>query len=443
MTDTDRSPTTGGDAWPAPEPDHRAGDTGAGTGAFGRTALAGGALDDAEPVGGLRGLLGVLGVAASIAVLAIFSIWWFVFAVGLLVSILLHELGHFSTARLTGMKATQFFIGFGPRVWSFRRGETEYGVRALPLGAFVRIIGMHAGEEVDAADRDRTYRSKPFGSRMLVICAGSLAHFILAIVILSVVYATAGQTQPVDAARVVAVSDGTPAAAAGLLPDDEVLSIGGVPVTAGGGLSAAVTAHAPGDVVDVVVARGDEVRTVDVTLASLALVGGSDDAAFLGVSARPVVETFDRAWWSSPWHAVGSLVDQTGASITGVVRVLDPTNLFSHLAGTTDDLSTRPTTLVGITAVSDDIGDSAGFTGIMEMLALLNVFVGVFNLFPLLPLDGGHAAVAIYERIREGRSGRRYYADMERLAPLTMIVVTLLLFLFMSGLYLDIVRPVG
>ena len=155
------------------------------------------------------------------------------------------------------------------------------------------------------------------------------------------------------------------------------------------------------------------------------------------------METFDRAWWSSPWHAVGSLLDQTGASITGVVRVLDPTNLFSHLAGTTDDLSTRPTTLVGITAVSDDIGDSAGFTGIMEMLALLNVFVGVFNLFPLLPLDGGHAAVAIYERIREGRSGRRYYADMERLAPVTMVVVTLLLFLFMSGLYLDIVRPVG
>ena len=178
-------------------------------------------------------------------------------------------------------------------------------------------------------------------------------------------------------------------------------------------------------------------------MASLDLVGGSSDAAFLGVSARPVVETTTRTWWSSPWHAAGSLVDQTGASISGVIRVLDPTNIVGHLAGTTTDLSTRPTTLVGITSVSDDIGDSAGFTGVLEMLALLNVFVGVFNLFPLLPLDGGHAAVAIYERVREGRSGRRYYADMDRLAPLTMAVVTVLMFLFMSGLYLDIVRPVG
>jgi len=408
-----------------------------------RTALAGGSLDDGEPVGGVRGLVGVMAVAGLVGVLAVFSVWWFVFAVGLLISILLHELGHFSTARLTGMKATQFFIGFGPRVWSVRRGDTEYGVRALPLGAFVRIIGMHAGEEVDEADQGCTYRSKSFGARMLVICAGSIAHFIVAIVILSVVYATSGQTQPVDAARVVAVSEGTPAARAGVLPDDEILAIGGVPVTATDGLSAAVTAHDPGDTVDVVVMRDDAVVSLSVTLASLDLVGGSSDAAFLGVSARPVVEATTRTWWSSPWHAAGSLVDQTGASISGVIRVLDPTNIVGHLAGTTTDLSTRPTTLVGITSVSDDIGDSAGFTGVLEMLALLNVFVGVFNLFPLLPLDGGHAAVAIYERVREGRSGRRYYADMDRLAPLTMAVVTVLMFLFMSGLYLDIVRPVG
>ena len=94
----------------------------------------------------------------SIGVLGLFSIWWLVFVVGVLVAIFLHELGHFVTARWTGMKATQFFIGFGPRLWSFRRGETEYGVRALPLGAFVRIIGMNNMDEVDPADEARTYR---------------------------------------------------------------------------------------------------------------------------------------------------------------------------------------------------------------------------------------------------------------------------------------------
>ena len=87
------------------------------------------------------------------------NIWWFVFVVGVLIAIFLHELGHFVTAKWTGMKATQFFIGFGPRLWSFRRGETEYGVRALPLGAFVRIIGMNNMDDVPEADEARTYRS--------------------------------------------------------------------------------------------------------------------------------------------------------------------------------------------------------------------------------------------------------------------------------------------
>ena len=103
---------------------------------------------------------------------------------------------------------------------------------------------------------------------------------------------------------------------------------------------------------------------------------------------------------------------------------------------------TRPTTLVGVTKFSDDVGEMQGFAGMMYLLAILNVFVGVFNMFPLLPLDGGHAAIATYERIREiGRGGRRYFTDVARLMPFTMGVIVVLLFLFMSGLYLDITRP--
>ncbi|MEC8485736.1 MAG: site-2 protease family protein, partial [Actinomycetota bacterium] len=94
-------------------------------------------------------------------------------------------------------------------------------------------------------------------------------------------------------------------------------------------------------------------------------------------------------------------------------------------------------------AVSDDVGQSGGFAGIIELLAFLNVFVGVFNLFPLLPLDGGHAAIATYERARDGRTRSRYHADVARLVPLTMAVVAMLAFMFMSGLYLDIVNPIG
>ena len=113
-------------------------------------------------------------VIAGATLLALFvwlgvtSPWTFVFVVGLLISVFLHEMGHFVTARRTGMKVTQFFMGFGPRVWSRTKGEVEYGVRALPLGAFVRIIGMNNLDETDPADEARTYRSKSFPKRLLV-----------------------------------------------------------------------------------------------------------------------------------------------------------------------------------------------------------------------------------------------------------------------------------
>ena len=152
---------------------------------------------------------------ALIGVLALFNIWWFVFVVGVLISIFLHETGHFVTSRWTGMKATQFFIGFGPRLWSFRKGETEYGVRALPLGAFVRIIGMNNMDDVPPEDESRTYRSKSYPRRMLVISAGSLMHMLIAIVLLFTVYAIDGETKPTDGVQVQQVLVASPAAAAG------------------------------------------------------------------------------------------------------------------------------------------------------------------------------------------------------------------------------------
>ena len=130
-------------------------------------------------------------------------------------------------------------------------------------------------------------------------------------------------------------------------------------------------------------------------------------------------------------------------SIKDVVKVLNPVSIVTHLNGTNDDLTSRPTTLVQVTALSDDIGDTEGLWGVLWLLAVLNVFVGVFNMFPLLPLDGGHAAVATYERIREARrpGKQRYFADVERLMPFAMGVMVLLLSLMAAGLYLDITDP--
>src|SRR5688572_22111200 len=175
------------------------------------------ASTDGEPIGGgVNGALAGFGILALLAWLAVVNLWAFLFVVGILISVFLHETGHFVTARLTGMKATQFFIGFGPRLWSFQRGETEYGVRLLPLGAFVKIIGMNNLDDVPRADEARTYRQATFPRRMLVISAGSIMHILLAVMLFFGVFATKGQPARVPGAEVLAVSADGGANAAGI-----------------------------------------------------------------------------------------------------------------------------------------------------------------------------------------------------------------------------------
>ena len=157
--------------------------------------LAGGA-DSPEleqTAGGPTASIGLGIIAVLLVALYMWSPWAFVFVIGLLISIFLHELGHFVTARWTGMKATQFFLFMGPKLWSFRRGETEYGLRAYPVGAFVRIIGMNNLDEVAPEDEPRAYRNKSYPRRMLVITAGSVMHILIAIALIFGVYAVNGR----------------------------------------------------------------------------------------------------------------------------------------------------------------------------------------------------------------------------------------------------------
>jgi membrane-associated protease RseP (regulator of RpoE activity) len=416
------------------------------TGRLASEVMAGGSVvekGDDELVGGVRGLVGVIGVVALIGVLGLFNIWWLVFVVGVLIAIFLHELGHYMTARWTGMKATQFFIGFGPRLWSFRKGETEYGVRALPLGAFVRIIGMNNMDEVPPEDEPRTYRSKSYPRRMLVISAGSLMHMLIAIVLLFTVYAIDGEITATDGVEVRQVLVASPAAAAGLRADDVVVAIDGEQLQEPDDLGTIVQASRPGETLAFGVVRDGARITLPVVIAA-----NADQASplfgkpYVGVSSSQAFETIDHSVPAAAANAVLDIFPTSWEMTKGVVKVLNPVNIVTHLAGTNEDLETRPTTLVGVTSVSDDVGDSEGLIGILYLLAVLNVFVGVFNMFPLLPLDGGHAAIATYERLRE-RNGQRYHADVSKMMPFAMAVITMLMFLFMAGLYLDITQPVG
>jgi len=403
-------------------------------------------LDDDELADGWKAAVSMVAIAGLFVWLALVNIWWFTFVVGVVIAVFLHELGHFATAKWTGMKATQFFLFFGPRLWSFRRGETEYGVRAIPLGAFVRIIGMNRMDDVPLEDENRTYRQKSYPRRMLVISAGSIMHMIIAVTLLFAVYVGQGERTDefVPEVYVATAFEGLPAAESGIQNGDQILSVGGIAVTSSVELGDAVRSFEPADVVDVVVIRDGVEQTIAVGLGA-----NTDESspffgdALLGVRSGSPVVYEQLSVPSAAANAVTDIFPASWESIKGVIKVLNPVNIVTHLNGTNDDITSRPTTLVQVTALSDDIGDSEGIWGVLWLLAVLNVFVGVFNMFPLLPLDGGHAAVATYERIREARrpGKQRYFADVERLMPLAMGVMVLLLSLMAAGLYLDITDP--
>jgi membrane-associated protease RseP (regulator of RpoE activity) len=347
--------------------------------------------------------------------------------------------GHFSTARLTGMKATQFFMGFGPRVFSFTRGETEYGVRALPLGAFVRIIGMNNLDEVEPEDEPRAYRSKSYPRRLLVITAGSLMHMLIAFTLFFGVYTISGREQNTGQSviRGLDIAVG-PAAKAGLKDGDKLISISGVRVTDYDSVVAAIKGHEVGDSVTVAYERNNVANSVSVVLAK-----------HPGDATRPYLGIYADDWgWkklSIPHAATQSVADMGRTfvdSVKGVATALNPVNSVKHLTNSSEDITTRPTTVVGVSQVGGTIGESSGLKGILILLASINVFVGVFNMFPLLPFDGGHAAIATYERIRS-RKGTKYRADIEKMVPVATAVVGLLVLLMVTGLYLDITQPLG
>ena len=388
-------------------------------------------------------VLGVGTIVALLGWLAVNNVWTLVFVLGLIVSVFLHEIGHFVTARASGMKVTQFYMGFGPRLVAWQRGEVEYGLRAFPIGAFVRIVGMNNLDETDPADEPRTYRSKSFPKRLLVITAGSLMHAIIALSLFAGVYTFAGrygETGRVEVADVPYV--GSAAEAAGVQMGDIIVSFDGVAVQTSSDFMQAVRARQPGDRVEVVIDRNGQTLVLQPTLTVFPGTQDTPEArAFFGVAgwSRDYVQVGVLAAFG---HAVQDVVGSAVNSVRGVFTVLNPVNLAENLTSDVADPMTRPSTVVGASQLGGEIGREEGWRGILILLAAVNVFVGVFNMMPLLPFDGGHASVAIYERLRSTRS-RRHQADVRKLAPIATAVVVLLVMLLVAGLYLDITQPLG
>src|SRR4029453_12323786 len=261
-------------------------------------SLAPGAGDPVYETGGLRLAALILGM---VAVGVLWGIWYVWMIIGIVFMIFLHELGHFVTAKWSGMKVTDFFIGFGPRIWSFQRGETQYGVKAIPAGAFVRIIGMNNLDETEPADEARTYRQQSFPKRLLVVSAGSIMHFIQAFVLLVILLTVVGvpggtltdEARHDESWRVGNGEKDSAAKAAGLRKGDDIVTFDGKPVSTWADVTDQIKAHEVGDHVRFQVVRGGETLDLAATLQPRPddMAGGTPGTPFLGLGAQYPKET--------------------------------------------------------------------------------------------------------------------------------------------------------
>ncbi|MHB1986720.1 MAG: M50 family metallopeptidase [Acidimicrobiales bacterium] len=416
----------------------------------------------------------LLALVAAGAVLAIVfhALDVLVVVLAIVVMIMAHELGHFVAAKASGMKVTEYFLGFGPRLWSVRKGETEYGVKAIPAGGYVKITGMTMLETVAAADEARSYRQASFPRRIIVAVAGSAVHMVMAFVLcwsLFVFVGAPAPTTPYVVALLHFVHGRTPAQRAGLRPGDRFVSIDGRKITTFGSLEAEIGTHA-GKIIHVVIDRGGtyrhlEIRPVEARrfteLIGHKVITNTRSTGIIGVELTSgtdkkigVVPAIPRAFGE-----FGSLVAVTGQGLADVFSI-HGLSQFAHSVATAGRASPPSRSKAGAGSPAGgsqsqgpqimsilgvvEAGSQAAHNNPGELLLLLadiNLFVGFVNLFPMLPLDGGHVAIAVYERIRS-RRGRRYHADVLKLMPVAYVFLAFIVLLGLGALYANIVQPV-
>ena len=374
----------------------------------------------------------------------------------LVAMLFLHELAHYLVAKRAGMKVTEFFIGFGPKIWSFRKGETEYGIKGIPAGAYVRVIGMNNLDPVEIQDEKRTYRNAKFHQRFFLASAGSIMHFLIALILLYAVLVGNGIKVDDSEWSVKEVLKNGPAEQMGVEEGDKIISVNQNPVGSWPEFVSLI-AGSPNEFISLEILRDGTAYSLKGQLGQLdnSRENQTEGTGFIGIArskfpntrvnpANAIIETGQEFGYLTKEtnFGIGKFFSPAGLGdfFSDVFEINAPSS-EDGLSSSIGNEEGRVVLVVGATRIGTQLTETGG-PGLLLFLATINVFVGFFNLIPLLPLDGGHIAVAIYERIRS-RKGRRYYADASKLLPLTYAVVFILIVIGVSAIYLDIADPIS
>ena len=419
--------------------------------------------------------------------------------IGLGLSIGLHEIGHLVPAKLFGVRVGQYMIGFGPRVWSKRIGETEYGFKALPLGGFISMSGMYPAsdgkpvrgvfaslvqdarsandETIAEGAEERVFYRLPTWKRIVVMLGGPVMNLILAVIIFTVLASGIGLEQGTTTISGVtecvlpagttqteceAGDPASPAAEAGVLPGDVIVSVDGTPVADFAAATAIVQAS-PGKTLDMVVSRdGKDVHLAITPIAAERELTDASGQPKLDADGAQIVSEVGYVGMSSQMGFVPQPIG-TGAVMAGenVGRVAElvvqlPVKLWnvgSSLVTGADRDPEGPLSVVGVGRLAGEVAATDApvlnrFVFLLSLLGSLNIALFVFNLIPLLPLDGGHVVVALWDGIRRAwaklfRRPPPAPVDATRLVPLTVVVAAVLIAMGALLMIADVVNPVN
>ncbi len=353
----------------------------------------------------------------------------------IIVLVLTHELGHFIAAKLTGIRATEFFIGFGPRIWSFRRGGTEYGIKWGLVGGYVKILGMNPEEEVKPEDWPYSYRGSPIWKRFLVIFSGSMVHFLLALLVIFIAIWALGIPNWEKATTTVGVvgefmMDGetpTPSSQAGLKNGDRIVSVDGEEVRDWVELRQYIVDH-PGKRIVLDVEREGEIIPLETTLATT-----EEGTGYLGISPRPYMDKF--GFLGSIKQSFVWLGKATYGVFYSFYRLVTP-SVWKQLLGISEPNLERPVTVVGATRLAGQAAQEGAFY-LINFFAFIMLFLAYINLLPLPPLDGGYLLVLLVEKT----AGKE--VDLRKLYPIAVTVLVFFGLLFLLTLRLDITNPIN